>query len=273
MECGICGHEEDIPFKCSYCKGIFCSAHRLPPNHNCVFLSRFMKKPEREREFLDYVSGRTGSTGERIVNAVRNATVLRFSKTEILHLVIGTALVVGVGMSLFGFRLRLDYIVIFVSAFIIHELAHKFLAQFYRAWAEFRVQFYGAVITAISALPFFPFKFIAPGAVFISGPISEQRSGKISLIGPLTNIAMSLGFLLSYYLASALYDRAVQILITGAIFNSWIAFFNLIPFMGLDGSKIFSWNKLVWILTFALAIALYVVGDIVGGRGLFGLFR
>lgn len=273
MECGICGHEEDIPFKCSYCKGIFCSAHRLPPNHNCVFLSRFMKKPEREREFLDYVSGRTGSTGERIVNAVRNATLLRFSKTEILHLAIGTALVVGVGMSLFGFRLKLDYIVIFVSAFIIHELAHKFLAQLYRAWAEFRVQFYGAVITAISALPFFPFKFIAPGAVFISGPISEQRNGKISLIGPLTNIAMSLGFLLSYYLANALYDRTIQILITGAIFNSWIAFFNLIPFMGLDGSKIFSWNKLVWVLTFALAIALYVVGDIVGGRGLFGLFR
>jgi Zn-dependent protease len=84
---------------------------------------------------------------------------------------------------------------------------------------------------------------------------------------------MSLGFLLSYYLANALYDRAIQILITGAIFNSWIAFFNLIPFMGLDGSKIFSWSKLVWVLTFALAIALYVIGDIAGGRGLFGLFR
>jgi hypothetical protein len=92
---------------------------------------------------------------------------LRFSKTEILNLAIATALVAAVGMSLYRFQFRWDFLAIFISAFLIHELGHKFLAQFYRAWAEFRVLFYGAVVTAISALPFFPFKFIAPGAVMI----------------------------------------------------------------------------------------------------------
>ena len=57
----------------------------------------------------------------------------------------------------------------------------SFSRNSYRAWAEFRVLFYGAVVTAISALPFFPFKFIAPGAVMISGNLSLSRSGRVSL--------------------------------------------------------------------------------------------
>ncbi|MEP0826126.1 MAG: hypothetical protein HRF40_11635, partial [Nitrososphaera sp.] len=56
-------------------------------------------------------------------------------------------------------------------------------------------------------------------------------------------------------------------------FNGFIAFFNMIPFMGLDGQKIFAWNKLVWILTFAAAIGLFVGGDLIGGGTRFGFFR
>ena len=26
----------DIPFKCQHCGGLFCAAHRLPENHNCI---------------------------------------------------------------------------------------------------------------------------------------------------------------------------------------------------------------------------------------------
>ena len=36
-ECTICGKIELLPFKCSYCGKIYCSAHRLPENHNCSF--------------------------------------------------------------------------------------------------------------------------------------------------------------------------------------------------------------------------------------------
>ena len=162
MECGVCGRQEELPFRCRYCKGYFCSEHRLPPNHDCLFLDDFMRQPEKDREFIEYIHGRQGSAGERVASAVRNTVLLRFSKTEVGHLLVGMALVAAVGMSIFGYSFRPEYLAIFVSAFVLHELAHKFLAQFYRAWAEFRLILYGAAITAISALPFFPFKFIAP---------------------------------------------------------------------------------------------------------------
>jgi Zn-dependent protease len=223
-----------------------------------------MRQPEKDKEFLEYVSGTEGGIGERVTNIVKNTVMLRFSKTEIAHLAIGMTLVAAVGMSIFGFRFQPEYVAIFVSAFLLHELAHKFLAQFYKAWAEFRVIFFGAIVTAVSAIPFFPFKFIAPGAVFISGSISERRNGKISLVGPLTNVALGTGMLLAHM--AMLSDS--QLLVIGARFNAWIAIFNLIPFMGLDGSKIFSWNKLVWILAMAASVLLYIAVGIASGRGL-----
>jgi Zn-dependent protease len=199
---------------------------------------------------------------------------LRFSKTEILHLLIATALVTAVGFTLYGgFRFRWDFLAIFISAFVIHELGHKFLAQFYRAWAEFRVLLFGAIITAVSALPFFPFKFIAPGAVMISGNLTLGRYGKVSLIGPLTNLAMGSGFVIAYLIMAATVGVGNPILVVGARFNGFIAFFNLIPFMGLDGQKIFGWNKIIWLLTIAASTGLFIGADLLAGGGTIGFFR
>ena len=33
--CTNCGKNVTLPFRCSYCKGLFCSDHRLPEDHNC----------------------------------------------------------------------------------------------------------------------------------------------------------------------------------------------------------------------------------------------
>jgi Zn-dependent protease len=232
-----------------------------------VFLEQFLRQPEKDREFLAYIEGQRGSARERAASMLRNTILLRFSWTELGHLTIGTALVAAVGMTFFRVGFQLEYLTIFVTAFLLHEFAHKFLAQFYRAWAEFRLIFFGAAITAISALPFLPFKFIAPGAVFISGSISERRNGRISLVGPLTNIALGSGFIL-VYLATGL-----ELMAIGAWFNGWVAVFNMIPFMGLDGSKIFSWNRLVGVLAFAAAIGLYAAGSIASGSGFLGFLR
>jgi Zn-dependent protease len=272
MHCELCGTEESMPFRCRYCKETFCSIHRLPPNHNCFFLQDYLEQPRRDNEFLERIEGRAASPRVRIRSSLYNTIYLRFSKVEILHLLIATALVAAVGMSLYRFQLRWDFLTIFISAFLIHELGHKFLAQFYRAWAEFRVLLYGAVITAISALPFFPFKFIAPGAVMISGNLSVSRNGRVSLIGPLTNLAMGMGFLCVYLILAA-GDSASPILLVGARFNGFIGFFNMIPFMGLDGQKIFGWNKIVWLLTMAGAIGLFMGGDLLSGGATAGFLR
>ncbi len=272
MHCEQCGIEESIPFRCRYCKRTFCSIHRLPPNHDCFFLQDYLEQPAKDREFLEHIDARSGSPHIRIRSSLYNMIYLRFSKVEIAHLMVATVLVTAVGMSLYRFEFRWDFLAIFISAFIVHELGHKFLAQFYRAWAEFRVLFYGAVITAISALPFFPFKFIAPGAVMISGNLSIGRYGRVSLIGPLTNLAMGLGFLCIYLILDTI-ASADPVLLVGVRFNGFIGFFNMIPFMGLDGQKIFGWNKIIWVLTMAGAIGLFITGDLLAGGSMTGFLR
>ena len=122
MHCDLCGTIESMPFKCRYCKEIFCSVHRLPPNHNCFFLQDYLEQPEKDREFLERIEGRAGSPQVRFRSSLYNMIYLRFSKVEILHLVIATALVAAVGMSLYRFQFRWDFLAIFISAFIIHEL-------------------------------------------------------------------------------------------------------------------------------------------------------
>jgi Zn-dependent protease len=168
------------------------------------------------------------------------ASTLRpsFSKTEIKHLLLATGLVTAVGLSLNHYRhISVEFLLIFTSAFLTHELAHKFLAQSYGSWAEFRTDLYGIMVTAISAIPFIPFKFIAPGAVMI---------------------IMGFGFILAAYIFPH-----YPYLYAGASFNGWIALFNLLPFGVLDGQKIFDWNKIVWGITIAFAMALFIIGNLI----------
>lgn len=41
VRCDRCGEEETMPYKCRYCGGQFCSAHRLPENHDCPGLDDY----------------------------------------------------------------------------------------------------------------------------------------------------------------------------------------------------------------------------------------
>ena len=184
-----------------------------------------------------------------------NTLRIKTSKTELLHLTIATLLVIGVGLSLNGYRsVSWQFLAIFVSAFLVHELAHKFLAQYYGSWAEFRAFMWGLVVTAISALPMMPFKFIAPGAVMI-GLSDRSKFGRVALVGPLTNLAMGFSFLF----LSLFFSSYSPYFVVGASFNGWIALFNLMPFGVLDGQKIFEWNKLIWGITMAAASGLFII--------------
>jgi len=184
-----------------------------------------------------------------------NTLRIKTSKTELLHLTIATLLVIGVGLSLNGYRsVSWQFLAIFVSAFLVHELAHKFLAQYYGSWAEFRALMWGLVVTAISALPMMPFKFIAPGAVMI-GLSDRSKFGRVALVGPLTNLAMGFSFLF----LSVFFNSFSPYFVVGASFNGWIALFNLMPFGVLDGQKIFEWNKLIWGITMAAASGLFII--------------
>jgi Zn-dependent protease len=76
---------------------------------------------------------------------------------------------------------------------------------------------------------------------------------------------MGVGFVATFYLATGL-GLQPGIFALGVWFNAWIAVFNLIPFMGLDGAKILSWSKLAWVLTLAGAIGMFLLAEsLIGG--------
>ncbi len=251
IECYVCGTVESIPFKCNYCKEYFCSNHRIPVNHSCAFVNSYKKK-RQDMLHGNQNNGRNASFSQIFSNIIH----IKTSKTELLHLTVATLLVTAVGLSLNGYRyFSWQFLAIFISAFLVHELAHKFLAQYYGSWAEFRTQMSGLLITAISALPIMPFKFIAPGAVMVA--LSDRKKfGRVALIGPVTNLVMGFSFLLLSYF----YSSYSPYFATGASFNGWIAMFNLIPLGVLDGQKILDWNKLVWAITIAAAMGLFIIG-------------
>ena len=130
--------------------------------------------------------------------------------------------------------------------FLFHELAHKVLAQKYGAIAEFRS--FDIMLVLALALAFFgsPIIFAAPGAVMISGGnINVQRYGKISAVGPLTNIILAIIFLA----LRRFFDGGswlMELSNYGFLINSWLALFNMIPIWEFDGRKIFQWSKAVW---------------------------
>jgi Zn-dependent protease len=125
--------------------------------------------------------------------------------------------------------------------FLLHELGHKFVAQTYGYPAEFRS--FDTMLLLAVLLSFSGFVFAAPGAVFIGLMPTLEENGKISAAGPLASLGIALIFLLLQTLVgpSLLFSYGFQI-------NSWLAFFNLLPILNLDGSKILAWNKGVYAL-------------------------
>lgn len=152
--------------------------------------------------------------------------------------------------------LLLFLIIVFVFTFLLHEIGHKIVAEYYGLWAEFRLSLLGIILTIISI--FLPIvKIVSPGAVVISGETDRGIVGKVSLSGPLINILLSIMFLILSLTAS--YPPLKIIFMWGFIVNTFVALSNLIPFSILDGRKILWWNKYVWALTFTTALSLMVI--------------
>ena len=140
--------------------------------------------------------------------------------------------------------------------FLLHEIMHKFVAQNYGLWAEFRA-FYNMLWLAL-LFSFFGFIFAAPGAVVIRGKINREKYGKISLAGPMTNIVLALLFLMGVLILGKTGIRGLFFSL-GLTINSLLAAFNMIPTMPFDGAKILMWHKGIYFITTILAVGLFVI--------------
>jgi len=145
------------------------------------------------------------------------------------------------------------------AGFFAHEMSHKFVAKRYGCWAEFRADFRMLLLSLVVAY-FIGFLYAAPGAVWISGRITREENGKISLAGPGSNMVIALAltpilFTGAVSQSSAVYDLAATVF----YFCSFLAAFNLIPYPPFDGLKIWSWNKGVYALALLAAGVLFVL--------------
>lgn len=181
-----------------------------------------------------------------------------FSQTEIKQLGLAILILsVAFALALSDFSATGDFstllgmliisFIIVSTGFALHELAHKFVAQKYGHWAEFRYSEFGLVLALVFG--FMGVVLAIPGAVYISGRVTQDQNGKISAAGPLTNIAMGIMFW-GVLIGGGLLDNGFLILlgIFGVWINPIIAGFNMIPIYPLDGSKIVKWNIGVFIL-------------------------
>ena len=241
-----------MPFVCSLCGGAFCPQHRLPESHDCPEYLRVRTRREplvriiAPPDIRAYAGPTTRSYRSRV----------RFSPTEVRHVVVGVILVSAVGLSFFAPRVFSNWLAVaaavlfFTAGFIIHELTHKAVAQRYGLWAEFRLDMFGALLTLLSAVsPLI--KVIAPGAVVIAGETAPDRVGRTAAAGPTTNILLSV--LLLGLAQIELPLGLAEAALAGAAINAFMALFNVIPFGVLDGLKIFRWSKRVWFILFAVS--------------------
>ena len=151
LKCEICGVDCDLPFKCNYCEHYYCPEHRLPESHDCSETWR-VKAVRSARTIMPPPYAQETKS---VLLPPRSRKAFRFGSAEKKHLVLGTVLVTAAGISFFlGATFSLPGLilatVLFSTGFILHELAHKYVAQGYGLWAEFRLNLTGVLLTALS---------------------------------------------------------------------------------------------------------------------------
>jgi len=270
VKCQICGIELYMPFICPYCKKYFCVNHRLPENHSCENI-RLVRAPSYlpERRPISYKH-------DGLFNRMRIGKPFRlksrmFSITEVQQLLIAW-LVLGFcfsfssifNLSLFPLMFTISLLTV-GSGFIFHELAHKFTAQRYGCWAEFRLWTFGLVLAILfTIISGGRFIFAAPGAVYIVPAISffsgsmitKRENGLISISGPLMNLLLATMFFPLKYAGGII--GIIGYL--GSQANLLLAGFNLIPIGPFDGYKVFSWNPIIWaIITIPIWAILFII--------------
>ena len=209
----------------------------------------------------------SGIEGARRINM--NYGMPTFSRIELRDIAIAVAVLTASFTIIFSRRWKLfsadalqntlwwilvSFILV-MSSFILHELAHKFTAQRFGAWSEFRMYPAGLILCLVMSVV--GFLFAAPGAVYIRGYITDEMNGKISAAGPAVNIGISAIALTLWMVIPNGLSASIFFLL--GYMNAFLALFNLLPIPPLDGSKIYKWNPAVYIVMIVMAAVLLIL--------------
>jgi Zn-dependent protease len=212
----------------------------------------------------------------------------KFSKIEMLHLLISMAVLTvafslsftgnniysgiseGFNVSVLPYGLVMSFVGIF-TAFFVHEISHKVIAQRYGLWAEFRMFPNGLRLAFILGI-LTPIVIAAPGAVMFRGETRTFETGRIAVAGPLANIMIA-GLTLVLYRVFFEFGLIGAIIGFICLVNVLLATFNLLPYGPLDGLKVLRWNGIVWSILLVIAIIIFVILYEGGIPDLVSIFR
>ncbi|MHA1909027.1 MAG: AN1-type zinc finger domain-containing protein, partial [Candidatus Thorarchaeota archaeon] len=286
--CSLCGNE-DLCFTCPYCNGVYCADHRLPEGHGCPGIH--LAKDRAKRRVTDSLEGSDYEPGDEVLTQRRQQSTRRrsrrkksrFSAQERRDLAISAILVTLVSLSLqsngiLGVFTRIPALIFagfwwvpaiiagsLLLAYFVHEFAHKFVAQHYNMWAEFRMTTSGYYLSVVAIL--FGIPIFGTGVVFTSGTESLEKDGKVNAAGPLSNFILAASFvILALFiplLSGGLSFEIYLILQIGVNLNAMLGLFNMIPFQPFDGGTIVKWNRMVWLLMAVCLLLLLLFGYLV----------
>ena len=177
---------------------------------------------------------------------------MRFSRVEVIDLTKGWLVIaLAFAIAITGLQFSLAFLNAFIvsvitvgTGFLLHEIAHKYFAQKWGTWAEFRAN--NGMLGLALLLSLFGIIFAVPGGVFIRGRLSKQQYGITALAGPVTNIILAIGFII---LALILPEPLNIVGKFGAFINAILAVLNLLPFGIFDGRKVWAWSRPIWALS------------------------
>jgi hypothetical protein len=94
MKCYKCGIEErGIPFRCNYCRELFCHLHRIPINHSCPFIDKYSEKKRlmmqdsyNSKSAISPSSPSSSHIDRHLISLFLRIIKIKSSKTEFLHL-------------------------------------------------------------------------------------------------------------------------------------------------------------------------------------------
>ncbi len=225
---------------------------------------------------IDYTPG-NGNYRSTAYNYVP-AGKMRFSRNERRHILIAFVTLVAAFLILFTIHGGLMYqlplallisVVSVLTGFLFHELMHKYYAQKFGAWAEFRSSLPGLLLGLFTS--FLGLFLAAPGAVYISGGLDRRQNGLVSAAGPLTNTAFSYLFIAGAIATASLGPLWTTFFAGVAFLDAWLGVFNMIPVPPLDGSKVLMWDiraYLVFLILPVIALVMLISFNLIGLPGL-----
>jgi len=184
-----------------------------------------------------------------------------YNKDELRDIIIAVAALT----IIFAFPSSISIPIAFVAVligFLLHELAHRYVARKFDAVAYFKMWPQGLLFGLL--LMIFGVKAAAPGAVVVHPyrykrwryrqiRLTVNEWGWIAAAGPMINILFAILFSAIAFFTTGMISEGAKFIF---LVNSILAAFNLLPIGPLDGAKVARWKISFWAFLFTISAVL-----------------